>query len=89
MLLSFVGNHDPFRGDGDSSGDGPVLSLLKQERFNAVHLLYNNDEFLRRASDVLKTVRARGDETAVAYVSIAAPDPTDYWIPSWSGMARR
>jgi DNA-binding NtrC family response regulator len=78
VLLSFVGNHDPFRGDGASSGDGPVLSLLKQERFNAVHLLYNNDEFLRRASDLLKALRARGDETTVAYVSIAAPDPTDY-----------
>jgi Regulator of RNA terminal phosphate cyclase len=78
VLLSFVGSHDPFRGDSASSGDGPVLSLLTQERFNFVHLLYNNDEFLRRASDLLKALRTRGDETAVAYESISAPDPTDY-----------
>lgn len=78
MLLSFVGSHDPFRGDGASSGDEPVLSLLKQERFTAVHLFYNNDEFLRRASELLKALRARGDETEVAYENIPAPDPTDY-----------
>ena len=78
VLFSFVGSHDPFRGDGASSGDGPVLSLLKQERFAAVHLFYNNDEFLRRASGLLKALRACGDETEVAYESIPAPDPTDY-----------
>lgn len=78
VLFSFVGSHDPFRGDGALSGDGPVLSLLKQERFAAVHLFYNNDEFLRRASDLLKALRAGGDETEVAYESIPALDPTDY-----------
>ena len=78
VLFSFVGSHDPFRGEVASSGDGPVLSLLKQERFEAVHLFYNNDEFLRRASDLLKALIARGDETKVVYEEIPVPDPTDY-----------
>jgi DNA-binding NtrC family response regulator len=78
VLFTFVGSHDPFRGDGPASGDGPVLSLLNQERFDAVHLFYNNDEFLRRASDLLKALSARNSETVVAYESIAALDPTDY-----------
>jgi hypothetical protein len=62
VLFSFVGSHDPFRVDGTATGDGPVLSLLAQERFAAVHLFYNNDDFLRRASAVLKALRVRGDE---------------------------
>lgn len=78
VLFSFVGSHDPFRGDGAASGDGPVLSLLAHERFRAVHLFYNNDDFLRRASALLKALRQRGDETEVKYESITAPDPTDY-----------
>lgn len=78
VLFSFVGSHDPFRVDGAMSGDGPVLSLLAHERFEAVHLFYNNDEFLRRASAVLKALRERGDETEVIYEGITAPDPTDY-----------
>ena len=73
-----MGSHDPFRGDVASCGDGPVLSLLKQERFEAVHLFFNNDDFLRRASDVLKALRARGDETHILYEGIQVPDPTDY-----------
>ena len=72
VLFSYVGSHDPFRGDGTSSGDGPVLSLLKEERFSAVHLFYNNDEYLRRASDLLKALRTRGGE---AEVRPSAPDP--------------
>lgn len=80
VLFSFVGSHDPFGGEGASSGDGPVLSLLRHEHFAAVHLFYNNDVFLRRASELLKVLRSRHDETEVSYESIKAPDPTDYEI---------
>lgn len=44
----------------------------------ARHLFYNNDDFLRRASALLKTLRGRGDDAEVSYESIVAPDPTDY-----------
>jgi hypothetical protein len=41
VLLSFVGNHGPFRGGEPTTGDGPRLTLLTHEPFVAVHLFYN------------------------------------------------
>jgi sigma54-dependent transcription regulator len=78
ILLSFVGSHDPFRGEGRVSGDGPVLSLLAAEKFSEVRLLYNSVEFLKRASDVLRALKDRGDETPVRYEEIPVVDPTDH-----------
>ena len=78
ILLTFVGSHDPFRGEGRVSGDGPVLSLLAAEKFSEVRLFYNSVEFLKRASDVLRALRDRGDETPVRYEEIPVVDPTDH-----------
>src|SRR4051812_47393276 len=78
ILLSFVGNHDPFGIEANKSLEGPLLSLLAVETFKEVHLFYNNDEYLRRASDVVRALLAKGDQTRVRYVPIPAPDPTDH-----------
>src|SRR5262249_17832446 len=78
ILLSFVGSHDPFRGEGRVSGEGPVLSLLAAEKFSEVRLFCNSGEFLKRASDVLRALRERGDETPVRYEEIPVADPTDH-----------
>jgi DNA-binding NtrC family response regulator len=78
VLLTFVGTHDPYRGEFAESGDGPVLSLLQVERFDAVHIFFNNDDYLRRASGVLKEVNARWPNAAVVYEEIRAADPTDH-----------
>jgi len=78
VLLTFVGSHDPYRGDGPGSGDGPVLSLANHEQFEAVHLFHNNDEYLRRASGVLKEINARWQNTAVNYEEIRVTDPTNH-----------
>ena len=42
VLLTFVGTHDPYRGEVAGTGDGPVLSLLQVQGFDAVHIFYNN-----------------------------------------------
>jgi hypothetical protein len=70
ILLTFVGSHDPFRGESRVSGEGPVLSLLAAEKFSEVRLFYNSVEFLKRASDVLRALKDRGDETPVRYEEI-------------------
>src|SRR5437867_3168665 len=43
VLLTFVGSHDPWRGGASGTGDGPVLSLLHAEKFDSLHLFYNNE----------------------------------------------
>jgi hypothetical protein len=78
VLLSFVGSHDPFRAGEPTSGDGPLLTLLTHESFAVVHLFYNTQEYLRRASDVYETLQRRSPDTRVAYVEIPVNDPTDY-----------
>jgi DNA-binding NtrC family response regulator len=78
ILLTFVGTHDPYRGEVAESGDGPILTLLQFQRFNAVHIFYNNQSYLRRASGILKEVQARWQNVVVNYEEILAADPTDY-----------
>ncbi len=78
VLLTFVGSHDPWRGGTYSSGDGPILSLLRAEQFDSLHLFYNNDEYLRRASDLRTEALHRRPSTDVAYEEVKAADPTNY-----------
>jgi two-component system NtrC family response regulator len=78
ILLTFVGTHDPYRGESAASGDGPVLSLLQAQDFDGVHIFYNNGDYLRRASAVLTEVNRRWPKIIVAYEEICATDPTNY-----------
>jgi transcriptional regulator with PAS, ATPase and Fis domain len=75
ILISFVGSHDPFNEDGS---DGPLLSLLKIQSFDKIYLFYNNDKFLKRASEVKKKYDKLSLGGAIEYIAVAAPDPTDY-----------
>ncbi len=78
VLLTFVGSHDPWRGGTPSTGYGPILSLLETETFDALHLFFNNDEYLRRASDLRTEALRRWPAIEVAYEEVPAPDPTNY-----------
>ena len=78
VLLTFVGSRDPFRGGQPNSGDGPLLSLLAVEHFDVVHLFYNNDDYLRRASDLFGALQRRPATPEVSYEEIAVINPTDY-----------
>jgi DNA-binding NtrC family response regulator len=78
VLLSFVGSHDPYGGGEPTTGYGPLLTLLTHESFAVVHLFYNTQEYLRRASGVYEALQRRAPATRVAYVEIPVSDPTDY-----------
>lgn len=78
ILVSFVGSHDPFGGDGSQRRDGPLLSLMAVEQFDIAYLLYNNDEYLRRASGVLEELQRRGGAPDIRYVQLPVANPTDY-----------
>ena len=42
VAVDDFGTHDPYRGEVAGTGDGPVLSLLQVQGFDAVHIFYNN-----------------------------------------------
>ncbi len=78
VLLTFVGSRDPFRDEAAGLDDGPLLSLLAVERFDVVHLFYNNDVYLRRASRLLEELQRRPATPEVSYEEIEVDNPTDY-----------
>jgi two-component system NtrC family response regulator len=51
---------------------------LAHESFAIVHLFYNTQEYLRRASGIFEALQRRKPDTAVTYVEIPVDDPTDY-----------
>lgn len=77
-LLTFVGSHDPYQGVSESSGEGPVLSLMARERFDLLHIFYNNPEYLRRAVAVREVVQKRHPDISTSLEEISVADPTDY-----------
>lgn len=76
ILLTFVGNHDPF--DPADGSDGPILNLISAKSFDSIYLFYNNDHYLKRASDLYQEIQRRKINSRVTYVAIETPDPTDY-----------
>jgi hypothetical protein len=43
ILITFIGNHDPFA-DGKEN-PGPILSILMKRKFDKLYLLFNNDHY--------------------------------------------
>jgi len=43
ILISFVGNNDPYANKDKSPG--PILSILKRRKFNKLYLLFNSDKY--------------------------------------------
>ncbi|MBN1351934.1 sigma 54-interacting transcriptional regulator [candidate division KSB1 bacterium] len=76
ILLSFVGNHDPF--DPVDNSDGPILNLLSHKSFEKIYLFYNSDIYLRQASELNVELKKRDVDTYLSYVPIEITDPTDY-----------
>jgi DNA-binding NtrC family response regulator len=80
ILLSFVGNRDPYAGGAGTDGaePGPVLSLLEAREFSRVVLFCTGSEYVERARSVEEIVRADGDGTKFNFVSVELESPIDY-----------
>jgi len=75
ILLSFVGNRDPY---GQDQELGPVLSLLGAREFSQVVLFCNGSAYVERARMVEEAARAEGAGPRFNFVSIDLESPIDY-----------
>jgi hypothetical protein len=76
ILLSFVGNRDPFV--ENSEDIGPVLSLLQARPFDQVVLFCTGPDNLERAKMVEEAARSFDCRSRFTFVSLELDSPIDY-----------
>lgn len=77
ILLSFVGNHDPYNAR-DTQTPGPILSILAKKRFDRLILLFNNDRYWDALIETQSYCNQHYPQMKVEYRQAASLDPTDY-----------
>ena len=76
ILLSFVGDHDPY---SNKKGDlGPVLSILKKKKFDKLYLLFNKDEYWDSLIETQKYCNKYFPKMEVIYREVKSLNPIDY-----------
>ncbi len=81
IVLTFVGNRDPFPAQGDPSADGeagPILSLLQAREFSRVILFCTGSGYIERGREVEQAARELGVTATFKFVSIELTSPIDY-----------
>jgi len=76
VLLSFIGNHDPFT-DGKET-PGPILSILEQRKFDKIFLLFNNDRYWDALSQTQEYCNRHYPTMKVEYRQAKSLSPIDY-----------
>ncbi len=76
ILLSFVGNRDPYVERGEEPG--PLLSLLQARRFHRAYLFCTGTGYLERARAVEELCRGLGSACRFSFVSLELQSPIDY-----------
>ena len=79
ILLTFAGNRDPFNPEVVKGvfTDGPVLTLLAERSFAAVHI-FTTPNTLTNAQQLQQEIAARSGDCRTRIHNIDIPDPTDY-----------
>jgi len=76
ILLSFTGNHDPYSKENESLG--PILSIINQEKYDVLCLLYDTAEYLIKASAIKKYCQTHFPELTVRYFETPIYNPIEY-----------
>jgi len=76
ILISFVGNHDPFADKNKTTG--PILSILKKRKFDRLYLLFNNDKFWDRLTETQKYCNQNYNYMKVEYREAKSLNPIDH-----------
>ncbi len=76
ILLSFIGNHDPFA-DGKEK-PGPILSVLQKRKFDKLILLFNNDKYWDTLIQTQKYCNQHYQQMKVEYREAKSLNPIDY-----------
>ncbi len=74
ILLTFIGNNDCHINEKS----GAIISILHEEQFDIVYLLYNNEKYLKAASDILQYCKKKYTKTQIRYCETLIENPTDY-----------
>jgi hypothetical protein len=80
ILLTFAGNRDPFNSEIVKVvfTDGPVLTLLAERSFAAVHI-FTTPNSLPNAQGLQRKIGHRGGDVSRTRIhNLDIPDPTDY-----------
>lgn len=74
ILLTFIGNNDcyPFE------RSGPILTILQNNTFDKIYLLYNDEKYLKYASDILRYCNTFFPDISIVYQKALSQNPTDY-----------
>jgi hypothetical protein len=76
VLLSFVGNRDPYR-EG-SSEYGPVLSLLHERQFSKVFLFCTGPDYIERAKTVERISSGQFEIQDFTFINLELESVVDY-----------
>jgi DNA-binding NtrC family response regulator len=79
ILFTFAGNRDPFNSEIVKGvfTDGPVLTLLAERSFAAVHI-FTTPNTLLNAQQLQQAIAAQAGNCRTRIHNIDIPDPTDY-----------
>lgn len=77
VLLSFVGNRDPFV-PGQDEEPGPILSLLQKRAFADVFLVCTGGEYLRLGKDVEAAWHDSGGHATFRFLNLELSSPIDF-----------
>lgn len=79
ILFTFAGNHDPYNPEVVKGvfTDGPVLTLLTERSFDAVHI-FTTPNSLPNAQQLQREIAKRARDVRTRIYHLDIPDPTDY-----------
>ena len=75
ILLSFIGNNDCYLNEGKK---GALISILENEDYDKVYILYNDDKYLKYASNILLYCNKNIKNLKVSYSPTLTINPIDY-----------
>ncbi|MEA2104768.1 MAG: sigma-54 dependent transcriptional regulator [Candidatus Cloacimonadota bacterium] len=75
ILLTFIGNNDCHL---DENRKGAIISVLEETSIDKLYIFYNNEKYLKFASQILIYSRDNFPKLDVNYVESLSADPTDY-----------
>ena len=76
VLISFVGNHDPYANKEKELG--PILSILKEKKFDKLFLLFNNDKYWDFLIETQSYCNQTYPEMKVEYRLVEVLNPIDH-----------
>ena len=76
VLLSFVGNRDPYPETDEEYG--PLLSLLQARRYDQTYLFCTGSQYLERARMVAEAAENLQDSCRFQFITMELDSPIDY-----------